>query len=452
MLTTNSTSNNRILEYIYEAFDVSGARIRKIIRDFHSEMVKGLSGKKSSLKMIPAFVDRPSQDEKGKFIALDLGGTNLRILELKLRGKGKVLTGAEKRFVLENGHTKGRREAFFDFISDCIKKFVDESKISIQEDISLGFTFSFPIKQTAIASGILLRWTKDFSVKDVVGREVVGLLRKSLIRKGLNNIKIAALVNDTVGTLVARSYADPNCDTAVILGTGTNACYRERISQIAKLKRHRDRLGHMIINIEWGNFNRLKLSAFDAELDNASANPGEQVLEKMVSGMYLGEITRLIFKDLVKRKILFARINSTILNRQGTFKTQYLSQIESDSSRKLSQTEELLKELGIQGSSIEERILIRKICKVVSTRGARISAAALAAVITKIDSRLSWKHTVAIDGSLYERHPGFARIIKAALKEIFGRKSSNIRLVLTKDGSGIGAAITAAAAVSQIHS
>lgn len=449
MSKINRVLHERILKYIRESFYVSASRIRRIIKDFHSEMERGLAGKGGSLKMIPVYVDRPAGEEKGRFIALDVGGTNLRILGLELRGKGKVLPLGERSFVFENKVTKGSQREFFDFIARCIAKFARENKICGRQRCNMGFTFSFPIKQTGIASGVLLRWTKDFSVKGVKGREVVGLLRKSLARAGLKNIKIVALVNDTVGTLISASYADPECDTGVILGTGTNACYREEVSNIGKLKQASLRKGHMIINIEWGNFNKLKRNPYDKELDGLSANPGEQFLEKMVSGMYLGEIVRLVIKDLAERKILFEGKDFAAIKRQGVFQTQYLSRIESDSSGALSQAEKILKELGIGNSALEERALIRDICKAVSERGAWISAAALAAVITKIDSRLSHRHTVAIDGTLYEKHPGYARIIKSAINEIFGAKAHNIGLALTKDGSGKGAAIAAAVVVSR---
>jgi len=33
----------------------------------------------------------------------------------------------------------------------------------------LGFTFSFPVKQTSIDSGILINWTKGFAVSGTVG-------------------------------------------------------------------------------------------------------------------------------------------------------------------------------------------------------------------------------------------------------------------------------------------
>jgi hexokinase len=447
MTTADYIPNSEILEYIYKVLNVPLSEIRKIMKDFHSEMLKGLAGKKSSLKMLPAYVDRPCGNEKGKFIALDLGGTNLRILELELKGKGRIVALGEKRFTLDNKIITGTQRGLFDFIAECLKDFTEGQGRDKKENVGLGFTFSFPIRQAGIASGILLHWTKDFSAKGVVGKDVVRLLDASLARKGLENIKVSALANDTVGTLVSRGYEDPDCDIGVILGTGTNACYRERISKIIKWKKQREQTGHMIINVEWGNFNSLRLAPYDIQLDNASDNRGQQILEKMVSGMYLGEITRLIFKDLINRRMLFKESDSSVLDTAKSFKTEYMSEIEGDRSANLSATGGVLRKVGILKSTIEDRMLVKKICKIVSMRGARIAAAALASVITWIDPRLSKKHTVAIDGSVYEKYPGFAQNIKAVLRELFGERSANIKMALSKDGSGRGSAIIAAVAM-----
>ncbi|KAJ0435290.1 putative hexokinase [Helianthus annuus] len=46
--------------------------------------------------------------------------------------------------------------------------------------------------------------------------------------------------------------------------------------------------------MEWGNLNssHLPLTEYDTALDIESLNPGQQMYEKMISGMYLGEILR----------------------------------------------------------------------------------------------------------------------------------------------------------------
>ena len=430
------------------AFEVSLNGMKKIIKDFHLEMKKGLRGNSGSLKMIPTYVDRPCGNEKGKFIALDMGGTNFRILELTLKGNGRISAPKVMKFSLNKRHITGDGTELFDFLAGCIKDFLSRQKVAMAEKRPLGFTFSFPVKQTGIASGSLVCWTKGFKTKGVVGRDVVRLLNEALERKGITNIDVAALANDTVGTLIAKSYEDQDCDVGVIIGTGTNACYPEKMSGIIKWKGAKPRGARMIINTEWGNFSRLALSRYDRKLDRASDNPGRQILEKMVSGMYLGEVARLVLSDLIGKKLLLCGRRDVIFNKRGLFKTEYMSYVEGDRSLRLKRTRILLKKLGIDKCGFEDAMAIKIVCGYVSNRAARISAACIASIITRIDPSVSRRHTIAIDGSVYEKHPTFSKNMKIALREIFGSRASRIKPVLAKDGSGKGAAVIAAVAAS----
>jgi hexokinase len=59
----------------------------------------------------------------------------------------------------------------------------------------------------------------------------------------------------------------------------------------------------------------------------------------------------------------------------------------------------------IKTSTFKDRILLKRICELVGLRAARLSAAGIAAIVTKIN-RLDGC-TVAIDGSLFEKYPHF---------------------------------------------
>ncbi len=408
------------LSKIRENFEVSAGELKAIEGNFRSEMDKGLSGKKSSLKMIPTYAKKPAGIEKGRFIALDLGGTNFRIMEIELKGSGRMGRPKVMKFKLDKKHITGTGDMFFGFIAGCLKDFLAKNK-EPEAARKLGFTFSFPLKQTGIASGYLVCWTKGFKASGVVGRDIVELLEEALNKKGLRGVKVAALINDTVGTLAAKSYEDRDCDIGVIIGTGTNACYAEPA------------LGGMIVNTEWGNFDKLRRTAFDALIDSQSDRPGQQVLEKMVSGMYLGEVT-------------LKAIKAYVLPALKHLNTEEMSAMESDRSRGLAVTGAILKKAGIKDTTTAERLACRGISAAISLRAARLSAACLAAVVKKIDPFVSGRHTIAIDGSVYEKHPSFAKNINAALKDVLGKKALRIKVILTKDGSGIGAAVTAAAA------
>ena len=232
MITYSPVACEAFVSYLESLFALSLSDLRVMMTDFHAEMRKGLSGDESSLKMLPSFVDRPKGNERGEFMALDLGGTNFRVLAVNLDGKRVATVLNVSKFPVHKKYMQGTGEQLFDFIADCIDSFLTENAFKRTKTYDLAFTFSFPVQQTSIAVGVLIVWTKGFTAKGVQGKDVVNLLNEALKRKHIDFIRVTALANDTVGTLVAGSYMDPACDLGVIMGTGTNACYREKRSNI----------------------------------------------------------------------------------------------------------------------------------------------------------------------------------------------------------------------------
>ncbi|XP_073306281.1 hexokinase-2, chloroplastic isoform X2 [Primulina huaijiensis] len=267
----------------------------------------------SDLKMILSYVDAlPTGNEKGLFYALDLGGTNFRVLRVQLGGKSERVVATEfEQVSIPSELMFGTSEELFDFIASGLAKFANEEAGKFLFDQmgrtrELGFTFSFPVKQTSIDSGILIKWTKGFAVSGTAGKDVVSCLNEAMERLGMN-MRVSALVNDTVGTLAGARYWDDDVMVAVILGTGTNACYVERVEAIPKLLLDpNSKSGSMIVNTEWGAFaNGIPLTEFDREMDAESINPGEQIFEKTISGMYLGEIARRVLLKMAKEDRIF---------------------------------------------------------------------------------------------------------------------------------------------------
>lgn len=147
--------------------------------------------------MIPSFVTgRPTGDEKGKYLALDLGGTNLRVCEFELKGDGKFTVHQQKYVVAEELKT-GEMRHLCDFIADCVDNFITEygseySPEQTKEHLQLGFTFSFPVNQTDINRGTLMHWTKGFKCANAINKDVVVLLQDSFLRKNIR-VHIAAV-------------------------------------------------------------------------------------------------------------------------------------------------------------------------------------------------------------------------------------------------------------------
>ncbi|EJW74181.1 hypothetical protein WUBG_14911, partial [Wuchereria bancrofti] len=77
-----------------EKFMLSDDNLMKVSKIMDDEMNRGLRGEPSCLKMLPSFIRAvPNGTERGDFLALDLGGTNFRVLLIKLKGDVAEMTG-----------------------------------------------------------------------------------------------------------------------------------------------------------------------------------------------------------------------------------------------------------------------------------------------------------------------------------------------------------------------
>lgn len=154
----------------------------------------------SDLKMILSYVDAlPTGNEKGLFYALDLGGTNFRVLRVQLGGKDERVVETEfEQVSIPQELMFGTSEELFDFIASGLEKFAQKEAgnfcLPKGRTRELGFTFSFPVKQTSIDSGILIKWTKGFAVSGTAGKDVVACLNEAMKRQGLN-MRVSALVH-----------------------------------------------------------------------------------------------------------------------------------------------------------------------------------------------------------------------------------------------------------------
>ncbi|WVY89002.1 hypothetical protein V8G54_037934 (chloroplast) [Vigna mungo] len=302
-----STTATRILTELKHECATPLPLLQHVAKTMSDDMRAGLGlGLKPGLPMIPTYVENlPTGNEKGLFYALDLGGTNFRVMRVQLGGKDERVIDTEfDQVSIPQDLMSATSEELFDFIASGLAEFVSKEDgrfhISPGRKREIGFTFSFPVKQTSIDSGILIKWTKGFAVSGTAGRDVVACLNEAMERQGID-MRVSALVNDAVGTLAGAEYWDSDVVAAVILGTGTNACYVEKISAIPKLQGHAFSSGKMIISTEWGAFsNSLPSTEFDREMDAATINPGEQIFEKTISGLYLGEIVRRVLLKMTE--------------------------------------------------------------------------------------------------------------------------------------------------------
>ncbi|KAG8380029.1 hypothetical protein BUALT_Bualt07G0151000 [Buddleja alternifolia] len=433
-------------------------KLKQVADAMTVEMHAGLASEGGSkLKMLISYVDNlPTGDEEGVFYALDLGGTNFRVLRVQLGGKtGGIVHQEFAEASIPPALMCGSSDDLFDYIAEKLAAFVDEEEQRFHQPADrqreLGFTFSFPVMQTSINTGTIIRWTKGFSIDDAVGQDVVSELTKALKRKGVE-MRVAALVNDTIGTLAGGRYTNNDVAVAVILGTGTNAAYIERAQAIPKWHGPLPKSGEMVINMEWGNFrsSHLPLTEYDIALDAESLNPSEQIFEKITSGMYLGEILRRVLVRMAEEASFFGDDVPPKLKIPFVLRTPDMSAIHHDSSSDLRVVGAKLKDiLEISNTSLKTRKVVIELCNIVATRGARLAAAGILGVLKKMGRDTpregGGKTVIAMDGGLYEHYSEYRECLEKTLSELLGEETaSSIVVEHSNDGSGIGAALLAA--------
>ncbi|XP_076845212.1 hexokinase-4 isoform X1 [Brachyhypopomus gauderio] len=427
--------------------------LKEVMNRMQQEMDRGLrleTHEGASVKMLPTYVrSTPEGSEVGDFLALDLGGTNFRVMLVKVgedEERGWKVETKHRMYSIPEDAMTGTAEMLFDYIAECISDFLDKHGIK-HKKLPLGFTFSFPVRHEDLDKGILLNWTKGFKASGAEGNNVVGLLRDAIRRRGDFEMDVVAMVNDTVATMISCYYEDRSCEVGMIVGTGCNACYMEEMCTVELVEGEE---GRMCVNTEWGAFGgngeledfRLE---YDRVVDEMSLNPGKQLYEKMIGGKYMGELVRLVLLKLLNEGLLFNGEASDTLKTRGSFETRFVSQIESDTGDR-KQIYNILSSLGVLPSELDCDI-VRLACESVSTRAAHMCGAGLAGVLNLMRKRRcqeEMKITVGVDGSVYKLHPRFKERFHKIVREL--TPNCDITFIQSEEGSGRGAALISAVA------
>lgn len=273
-----------LVQECLQQFTVTRTQLQQIQASLLCSMeqaLKGQDGPAPSVRMLPTYVgSTPHGTEQGDFLVLELGatGASLRVLWVTLTGTQEHrVEPRSQEFEIPQEVMLGPGQQLFDFAARCLSEFLDAHPVKNQ-DLKLGFNFSFPCHQTGLDKSTLISWTKGFRCSDVEGQDVVQLLRDAIQRQGTYNIDVLAIVNDTVGTMMGCELGAGPCEVGLIVDTGTNACYMEEARHVAALDEDR---GRTCVSVEWGSFCDEQalgpaLTTFDRALDLESLSPGAQ--------------------------------------------------------------------------------------------------------------------------------------------------------------------------------
>jgi hypothetical protein len=191
---------------------------------------------------------------------------------------------------------------------------------------------------------------------------------------------------------------------------GTNAAYMEAVDRVPKWGDAPPGASQVVINIEWGNLSAPSLPrlAADEALDAQSPNPGQQAFEKLVAGMYLGRIAGLTLLQVDAETPGGARLLTDAqrarLQADDGLTTPLLSTVANDTSPGTEQARAALAAALGEPLSDDALHTISEICRLVTRRAARLSAAAIVGVLEHCGAGTGAPGdvpTVAVDGGAF---------------------------------------------------
>lgn len=379
---------------------------------------------------------------------------------------------------------------FFDWMAQHIDNMLKDVGTDFgrgEVPLSIGLSWSFPIDQTSVGSGLVIHMGKGFHCSDgTVGQELGQLLIDSCRKRDLN-VEMAAIVNDSSAALLSRAYVDPTTRMSLILGTGTNMALHFPVHEIGRSKFGIRPEGwfeyakNVIINTEMSMFGGgvLPMTRWDDVLNRTHLRPDYQPLEYMITGRYLGEIVRLIIVEAVESAKLFGGELPHSMREPYSLNTSIVAFIEEDTSVSMAASAALLQKEHTFPSypSVDDLHFLRRVSQVVSRRAAGYLATGIHSMwclrneadspasvtdsltkdtpeVTVIESEDTEKTvSIACDGTVINKYPGFRDTCQGYLDQISKKthpgSSSAIRLNPAPESAILGAAVAVAVAVAE---
>ncbi|MBM4028097.1 MAG: hexokinase [Planctomycetes bacterium] len=402
---------------------------------FLSEMDKGLAGKKSSLAMLPTYLEIERELPRDKpVIVMDAGGTNFRVATVTFTRAGVAKIGNFKVFPMPGIAAEVGKDEFFGTMAGYVKDIAGKSP-------NVGFCFSYPIEMFPSKDGRALYFSKEIKAPEAAGQMIGESMGQALNRLGLADPKHFVLLNDTVATLLAgrAETSGRRYDSFIgfILGTGTNTAYVEHNRHIKKA-RDLDPAKSQIINVESGGFGKAPRGKIDKAFDRASVSPGVNTFEKMISGAYIGPLCLVTALDAAKAGLFSpataARIGGLALATTKDI-SNFLSCPEGGDSP-LS--------LALAGAPEEDVTALYYLVDALVERAAKLTAINLSSVSLKSDKGHNPCRPICIvaEGTTFYRLKSLRPKVEYYLKQyLVDKKHVHYEIVTVESATLIGAAI-----------
>ncbi|KAG6010697.1 hypothetical protein E4U21_005196 [Claviceps maximensis] len=468
---------------------VSGEGLHELSIALKEQFIERL--RKDKQCMLPSFSHQlPLGTEQGEYVALDVGGSTLRVAVIALRGR-EASVDKQSEIISMHSYPIGKDVKnlqgmqFFDWMAKNVNKTLAETGIHVnspEKPLPVACAWSFPIEQTSMGGGKLLPMGKAFLAdQGLVGEDIGEIIKRACKTQDLH-IELRAILNDSSACLLSQAYSYANTRFGLILGTGVNLAAHLPVLCIEKNKFGARPQGwfneasHVIVNTELSMFghNILPLTRWDQALTKQHPRPDFQPLEHLVSGMYLGEIVRLILLEAIEKTGVLGGVVPPSLTGHYSLGTDTLSKIECDTSSDLAGASQLFSNChpSRHRPTTSDIAAIKAISSFVSVRS---SALVATCVYTLWNMRMDFEQqyinslsrllpeserleadmdhlqlttVVAFNGSVIENYPGYLASCQRYLDQLVESKGlvehGRINLVPAKESSLLGAAVALA--------
>ncbi|KAL7101579.1 hypothetical protein ACP275_08G063100 [Erythranthe tilingii] len=453
----------RILRNFARRCATPAAKLWHVADELAAEMEAGLSSgeRGGNLRMFVSYAaPLPTGEERGTYYGINLRATNFVIVRATLDGKNEPLNQLLKQEVPIPPSLMADAESskeLCDLIAFELAKFIsvhseitDNNKGETVKRSKLGFTVSsFPIDHRAPPSAaIATKWT-TLPFNDAAQKELATEVNQSLEKHGLDYLHVSEVVNDTIGDLAGGRYYSKESVAAVTLGIGgTDIAYIESPQQISSPIKDSSKSDETVINMQWGNFSssHLPLTEYDTSLDAESIDPGTRIFEKLISGMYLGEIVRRVLLKMAHEAALFGDSVPPKLTIPYLLRSPDMAAMHQDTSEDYEVVQEKLNEIfDINNSTPTVREVVTEICDVVAERGARLVGAGIVGSVKKMGRIENRKSVIIVEGGMYERYRIYRNYVQSSVWEMVGSEfSDNVMIHHCHGGSGAGSVFLAA--------
>jgi hexokinase len=369
------------------------------------------------------------------------------VVRFNENGKGEIQESTKAAMPGTSG-TIGA-DAFFDEIAAMAAPLIKNASAVID---GIGFCFSYPMRITKDADGILLAFSKEVDAPDVIGASIGSSLKEALARQNVTFNDKIVLLNDTVATLLSGISELQSIDSRAanmgpligfILGTGFNTAYPEKRIRKINFECHDN---PQIVVCETGNYAHKYMGLLDRDYDSTTKNPGTYSLEKATAGAYLGPLTFHAIKQALKDGIFsFARQDELLA--LPAMQTKDLNAFLHEPFAATNTLGALFS--GGEKEAVKSAVYIASI---ITQRAALLAAAVLAAAVEKADSGFDplAPAGIAVEGTTYLRYTGMRTALESYLHVLLNRHCPRAYIIRpVEQASLLGAA--AAAALSGAH-